>query len=340
MEKNSSKIKKITVLYNRVTNLSFGQEADILADEDTVKSAKDIAAVLADNGFAVSLFEVNEESVSKLYKIKTDFFFNNCGGIGNTPNTEHRVPEILEKTGVPYSGADGQRLLITTNKVKTKQLFLTNGIPTPRYQVFKTGKEKLKRNLFFPLLVKPIAQDCSLGIHGTSVITNSQSLYEQVKEIIQKYHQPALVEDYINTRELNVTVVGNGKKAKVLPISEIIFGKSYDNKKKWKIVDFAAKWFENSENYRDTIGVCPASLPEKIRKKIETLTLSAYQKICDTAGYARFDIRLSEDNKIYFLEINLNPDISDGMGAARSAKTYGWTYPEFLKQIINVSLTK
>lgn len=334
------KVSHITILYNNVTDLDFGEKSDILADEDTVITAKSIANVLEKLGYKIILFEVNQKNIAQLAKIKTDFFFNFCGGIGNLPNSEYLVPQYLDKIGIPYSGADGKHLLLTTNKWLTKKLFETNNIPTPAYQIFNTPEEKLKTSLKFPLIVKPMAQDCSFGVHNKSVVVSNLELKKQIKKVIEEYHGPALVEDYINTRELNVTVVGNGKQAKVLPISEIIFGKSYDNKKKWKIVDFAAKWLTNSKSYKDTVGTCPAVLSQEIKTKIEKLALKAYRKICGNPGYARLDIRLSENNKIYFLEINLNPDISDGMGAARSAKANGWSYGEFLNQIIWVSVNK
>lgn len=334
------KVSHVTVLYNKVTQLQFGEKEDILADDDTVKTAVGIARVLKKLGYKVLLFEVNKKTALQLPRIKTDFFFNFCGGLGNLPNSEHLIPELLEKTKIPYSGADGKHLLLTTDKISTKKLFIQNKIPTPQFQVFQNSSDKLKAKLNFPLIVKPAAQDCSLGIREESVVNTKRQLHKQVAKIISEYHQPALVENYINTRELNVTVVGNGKQVKVLPISEIVFGKSYDNKKKWKIVDFAAKWFENSESYKDTVGVCPANLSISIKNKIENLALRAYRKICGNPGYARMDIRLSEDNRIYFLEINLNPDVSDNMGAARSAKANGWSYGEFLNQIIRVSVNK
>lgn len=333
-------IKKITVLYNKVTQLTFGSKEDILADEDTVKTAKNIAKVLKNLGYKVLLFEVNEKTVHELPLLKTDFFFNLCGGIGNIPGSEAEMADILSRLNVPFSGALGFNLKLTTDKVSTKKKFNELKVPTPLYQVFYSGKDKLNKNLHFPLIVKPIAEDCSFGIHNDSVVWSVTKLKTKVEELIERYKEPALVESYINTRELNVTIVGNGKNAVMLPVSEIVFGKSYDDNKKNKIVDFAAKWQENTASYHDTVGVCPSDLPRGIVKKIEIYALRAYKKICGNPGYARMDIRLSEDNEIFFLEINLNPDISDGMGASRSAKAYGWDYPQFLNKIIEVSLAK
>ncbi len=334
-------VSHVTVLYNRVTNLAFGNKDDILADEDTVKCAKNIAEALKKEKFKVILFEVNEKSVKKLPDLKTDFFFNLCGGIGNIPGSEPEVPKILDKVGIPYSGAVADKLKLTTDKVKTKILFNKFGIPTPAYQVFSNSSENLKPQLKFPLIVKPSSEDCSLGIDSDSVVDNEKNLRKKVAKIIKKYQEPALVESYINSRELNVTIVGNGKKTIMLPVSEIIFGKSYDNGTKKRIVDFSAKWHEASVSYHDTVGTCPAKLSESARKKLEKYVLRVYHQICGDPGYARIDIRYVEKpEKFYFLEINLNPDISDGMGAARSAKTYGWTYPQFLKKIIEYSLDR
>lgn len=332
-----SAIRNVTVIYNRVTRLFFGYKEDILADDDTVKTAKNIARSLKKAGYKVKLFAVDEKTIERMKKLKTDFFFNLCGGIGSLPDSEHEVPKILNTLKIPYSGAESEALLVTTDKIRTKELFSGLNIPTPAYQVFYHGNEDIKLHNF-PLIVKPSAKDCSLGVFCDSVVTGQTQLRRKVKELISLYQEPVLVEKYIQGRELNLTLLGNGRRVRVLPISEIIFGKSYANNK-WRIVDFEAKWEESSANYKDTVGICPAKINSSLQKKIERDAIRAYQKLCDNPGYARFDVRLS-GNHYYFLEINLNPDISDGMGAARSALAGGLNYGEFLKKIISISLTK
>ena len=331
-------VKPITVLYKKVKQLYFGEKQDILADEDTVITARDIYKTFKKKGYKASLFEVDEKSVGKIKDLKTDFLFNLCGGIGSIPDSEHEAAKFIETAGIPYSGANSESILLTNNKVKTKELFVKYKIPTARFFKLKKATDEIPK-IKFPLIIKPSNTHCSFGIHGDSVVTSISKLRKKAKQIIDEYKGPALIEEYIDGRELNIAMLGNGKNVKMLPISEIIFGDSY-KKSKWKIVDFAAKWEEGSVNYHQTNGVCPADLPAKIVRQIEKLCLLAYEKICDNPGYCRFDLRLSPQNKIYFLEINVNPDISNGMGASRSAKAAGYDYPEFLEKIVEVSCQK
>lgn len=334
-----SSIKHITVLYNDVKELYFGEKEDILADEDTVITAKDIYKTFKNEGYQTDLFEVDELTVGKIKNLKTDFLFNLCGGIGSIPDSEHEAAKFIAASGIPHSGASSETILLTNDKIKTKELFNKYKIPTPEFFVFKRNEDVPPRLKKVPFIVKPSNTHCSFGIHNDSVVFSREKLLVKAGEIVQKYKNPALVEKYIDGRELNVAMLGNGKTVKMLPVSEIIFGRSYQ-KNKWKIVDFDAKWEEESVNYHETQGICPADLPITAVRKIEKLCLLAYEKMCDNPGYCRFDLRLAKDNRVYFLEINVNPDISNGMGASRSARAAGYNYPAFLKKIVEVSCQK
>lgn len=263
---------------------------------------------------------MRKDTIKDLKKIQTDIFFNDCDGIGDEIVHEEAVPNLLDKLNFKYTGSSGKNLVLTNNKIKTKKIFKEYKIPTPG-------------NLKFPLIVKPSNQHCSLGISLNSVVNNKIDLEKQVKKIKKEFGQEVLTEEYIMGRELNVLILGN----EVLPISEIIFGDYYKNKP--KIVDFKAKWVESSVNYHQTTGVCPAKLNKKLEEKIKETALKAFQ-VCGGRDYGRVDLRLADDGKFYVLEVNLNPDISPGGGAFRSAKTAGYDYPGFLKKIVNVAMER
>lgn len=330
------KKKKITVLYNRVETLPFNDSKALLTEAGARDDAKTIAKALNCAGYTADVMELSIETVNQLRRHKADLFFNLCDGVGSIPKSEHKVPELLDRLKLPYTGADASSLLLTTNKALTKRIFEQNNIPTPAYSLFEASPVKLPSNLYFPLIVKPMAEDCSLGISSTSVVKNLWELRREVAKIVGRYHEPALVEQYIKGRELNVTVIGNGNGITVLPISEIKFGNSYKNSDKPKIVDFSAKWVEESRSYKDTIGVCPAKMSPKIRQKIERLAIQAYL-VCGGRDYARVDMRLARDGMPYFLEVNLNNDLSVGMGAARSAQASGLDYKDFISTIASIA---
>jgi len=333
------KIRHITILYNVVNKLEYGEDADLLADEDTIKTAQAINRALKEEGFNSNLFELSENTLGNLFEIKTDLIFNLCYGIGSISRTEAQVVKILEKLDIPFTGAGNRAITTTTDKEVTKKKFIENNIPTPAYQVFVSSSDFQDERLRFPLIVKPKNQDCSLGIHNNAVVENKYDLQDRVTFLLKSYKEPILVEEYIEGRELNVTLVGNNSRVSMLPISEIVFGKSYLDKNKWKIVDFEAKWIEDSINYTETPGVCPAILNNEVENKIEELTKLAY-KVCECRDYARIDLRLSPDDIPYFLEINLNPGIGPEDGTIRSAKAAGFSYTSFLREIIKTTATR
>src|SRR5439155_26289188 len=134
---------------------------------------------------------------------------------------EMHIAGIYELMGVPYTGSDSLTLGTALNKVRVKEILLYNGLPTPRFQLFKSPvRITLDESMNFPLIVKPSREDASVGIEPASVVGNLQELRKRVRHVIEEFDQPALVEEYIDGRELNVGILGN-RKPTVFPISEI-----------------------------------------------------------------------------------------------------------------------
>lgn len=322
----------ITVLYNRVESLVFGKPADILADDDTVKTANEIFNSLKGLGYDTDIWAIDENNYVDIPSLDTDFVFNQACGIGSLPKSEFYVAELLERSGIAFSGSGSKAIKLTTDKYATKELLVKHGLPTPNCFCFSSDRAIKDVGLKFPVIIKPAVEDCSLGITGDSVQTSVSGMKRKVKEIYEEYRESVLVEEYIDGRELNITILGNGTNAKVLPISEILFGDSFKNK--FKVVDFAAKWEEETEEYKDTTGhSCPAILEDSVFEEIKKISLAAY-KITGCRDYARVDIRLGFDGKPYILEVNANPGIGPDDGALRSAKAAGYDYGGFLQEII------
>jgi D-alanine-D-alanine ligase len=205
-----------------------------------------------------------------------------------------------------------------------------NGIPTPQYQIFNDPSER--NDLKFPLLVKPLHEDASIGINLDSYVTNEEELKKKVAEIISSYKQPALVEEYIDGQEINAAMIGNGK-AQVLPLSEIVFSypKGVPN-----ILTFDAKWIEDSDLYKNSVGRCPADVDVKTAKKIEEISKKCY-KLMGCKGYARIDFRV-KDGIPYVIEVNPNPCINpNGTGFVRSSVAAGMDYGEMVEKILKLA---
>ncbi len=274
--------------------------------------------------------------VRKLEQSQVDVIFNLCEGVSDNSLLETSVAGLYELLGLPYTGNDPGALALGLNKSKTKALLSYMNIPTPKHVVLDMEMSDWKDQIPFPVIVKPSREDASIGISNESVVRDVESLRARVGYIVQKYEQPAIVEQFIEGREFNVTVIGNEPPV-VLPLSEIDFaGLPADLP---HIVSYEAKWVEKSAEYKGTVPRCPAQIEPEQFRKLERLAQKAY-KIIGCRDYARLDVRMSADAKFYLLEVNPNPDVSDDAGLIRSVKAYGWTYDQFILKVIGFALER
>ncbi len=327
---------KIGVLFNAATRSARGEGIDYVSAAEVVEQAEAVQDALEKLAFSYQRFileEDVEEFILALKSYNPDVVINLCEGAFGDSHLEMNVPCLLELLRIPYTGSPPLTLGICQNKGLTKDILKSNGILTPRYRVLNSFNE-WREEIAYPLFVKPMKEDASLGITKESFVRNKIELENRVEYVIERYEQPALVEEYVEGRELNVSIFGN-EKPEVLPISEIIFEFS-ENKP--KIVDYLAKWIKESEEYEKTKPVCPANLEPTIKKKVEITALKAY-KVLHCRDYARVDIRL-KDGVPYVLEVNPNPDISPEVGFARSLKTAGIAFEEFIDKIISFALER
>ncbi len=318
-------------------------EADILTDLSEVgvlEEREDIGRALQALGYKSLLFNVDSDVqrfVGFLKDEQPDVIFNLCEGIGNASIHEMHAVGVYELMGIPYTGSDPFTLGLALNKSRVKEILLYHGLPTPRFQVIKSPMRiNLDESLHFPLIVKPSREDASIGIDSKSVVYTIDELKKRVRYIFRQFGQPALVEEYIDGRELNVGILGN-RRPTVFPISEIDM--STLPKEFHRIISYNAKWMKGTAEYEHTRGVCPAPLPPELETKIKELALNAYQ-ILGCRDYARVDFRLSKDHQPFILEVNPNPDISDDAGFARSARTHGYKFEELIGKIIECALER
>jgi len=311
-----------------------------LSEVGVLEEREDIVRALQVMGYRCSMFNVDSDITRLINFLKDeepDVIFNLCESVGNEAIHEMHVAGIYELMGIPYTGSDPLTLGTALNKARVKEILLHNNLPTPRFQLIKSSvRISLNDSLNFPLIVKPSHEDASIGISSDSVVYNIVDLRKRVRNIIERFDQPALVEEYIDGRELNVAILGN-RKPLVLPISEIDM--STLPKQYHRIITYNAKWMKGTDEYEHTIGVCPAKLPQEMEQQVKEMALKAFQ-LMGCRDYARIDIRLSKENKPYILEVNPNPDISDDAGFSRSAKTYGYKFEELIGKIIECALER
>ncbi|PKL81725.1 MAG: D-alanine--D-alanine ligase [Ignavibacteriae bacterium HGW-Ignavibacteriae-3] len=323
-----------------ISGEELGFETYFDIDQTThLEEFKEIARCLNRNGFNAYILNLHNSVhtlISNLEKAKPDVIFNFVEEFHNNPRLEMNICALYELFGVPYTGAPPLALAACQNKVYTKRILDTYEIKTPKFKLIRQIKPKYSHHLKFPIIVKPPYEDASSGIENESIVRTNAELKERIEYVIEEFQQPALIEEYIEGRELNVSVFGD-KELKVLPISEIDFSEVPDHIE--NIVSYSAKWDPLHEAYHKTIPVCPAPLTKRVQKKVEKIALASFRAM-GVRDYARIDMRLAKDNSVYVLEVNPNPDIAEGVAFMRSSETAGYSYEEMLVNIVNFALNR
>jgi D-alanine-D-alanine ligase len=316
------------------------QEMIDLSEVGVLEEMEDIKAALSALGYKTSIFNVNSD-IDRLYRFlldeKPDLIFNLVESLENEAIQEMNVAGLYELLKIPYTGAGPLGLGTALNKPRVKEILTFHGIRTPRFQVFQpTARIVPDPEMVFPMIVKPSREDASVGISDKSVVYTANELRKQIRFIFEEFEQPALVEEYVDGRELNVALLGN-KPPIALPISEIDFSGLTDDMH--RIVSYEAKWMHGTVAYEGTKGVCPAPLPAAAEAKIKAIALKCFELI-GCRDYARVDFRLGSAGVPYVLEVNPNPDISDDAGFARSARAHGLTFAGTIGRIVDHALER
>ncbi len=303
---------------------------------DPLDDFRDIVNALNKSGYEAYLLNIKDDInlfMDDYLTNKPNVIFNLVELYKDNPKLELSFAGILELLKVPFTGASPLALGTCQNKTLTKRILKKAGIRTPDFR-FIEKKEKIYRHgLNYPLIVKPAFEDASVGIENDSIVYNQEKLRNRIDYVFEQYKQPVLLEEFIDGRELNVAIMGD-KKPIALPISEIDFTRM--PKHLHNIVSYQAKWDPYHEAYHKTIPICPAKLPKKITLEAQKTALTCFKTV-GCRDYARVDMRLSKDNKLYVLEVNPNPDLTEGAGFMRSAHAGGYTYRKALKMIVDLA---
>jgi len=316
---------KVLIIYNLPSNNKNPDDLDVLVQLDAVsKSLKELGHEVYKLGITLDL----ETFENKLLSLKPDLVFNLVEAINGVEKYMHFVPSILEFHRIPFTGANSNNLFITTDKIECKKKFRTNGIPTPNWI---NGSLSTPDNLKFPVIVKPIISDASLGINDEAIAKNKEELQHVFVSQNRKYGH-CFIEEYIDGREFNVSVIGTKKVPKIFPIAEIIF-ENYP-KEKARIISYDAKWNSDTFEYKNTNRNFEfPSGDNALIEKLKVLSAKCWKNL-ELEGYARVDFRVDRSNKIYVLEINSNPCISPDSGFVAAAHESGLDYTQLLKEII------
>ncbi len=309
-------------------------------EKDLMSVGKNIESTLAKRGYRTSFYDFNNlpKAFGELEHSDVDLVFNVCERINNSSLLEPHAASILDTLQLPYTGSNPFTLALCIDKIRVKKLLAYHDIPTPRWDYAYTIDDEISEELKYPLIVKPGNTDNSIGITNESVVTNKKELMAQLDKIITKLGRPALVEEYIEGDEYDVTILGSDETdLRILPLSRSMFNKM--PKGYWHIYPFEAKW-ESDNAYKNIVIQRP---PKNISKKLESLiseiALDTYN-ILDCHDYGRVEVRVDKNDNPYILELNPNPSINIGDCVPAVAQLVGMDYGDFLEEIIRMAIRR
>lgn len=316
---------RIVVVYNLPDKNSKVSEAD----EDTLNSAIEIQTTLTKLGHEAVLFGISIRTIASLSKIKADLVFNLVEWTGKYYRYGIKVLDQLHRIGIPFTGSDKFGWSLTSDKLVMKSTMDKLGILTPKWQVITRPNEQIDPKLNFPLITKPISEHCGIGISQQSIAIDMRHLRANITKLLTTYKQPVLVEEYIEGRELHVTVLEKRGKPYVLPPAEVVFYKG----KHWNILTYNAKWKGHSLDYQLSY-IQRARLDPGLASRVRQVASKAYTSL-GGADYPRLDIRI-KDSKIYVLEINNNPGIGDDpySGITVSSRAAGLNFKQLVEVVV------
>lgn len=327
---------KIVLAFNKKPEEDILQEdepPDRYAEFDPPRTIEAITSALESLGHKVFPVEARRDFLEKIVNISPDIVFNIAEGMRGEAR-ESQLPAILEWLGIPYTGSDPLTMAITLDKPITKKIFQAEGIPTPKFTViFKSEEPILIEDMSFPLIIKPSHEGSSMGLDSKSIVYSYRELKERVNTIITIYHQPALIEEFIEGRELTVGILGNSPPV-VLPIKELDFSSIPESLGRFASRDIKAKYWYLVKQY------CPAPLNEGLYKKIEDISIKVFRTL-RCRDLARLDIRLSRDGIPYVLEVNPLPDLDPKEGNFPDmARVKGMSYEELIGSILKAGISR
>lgn len=265
-----------------------------------------------------------------------DAVFNLSERFRNVSALDYAIAGVLEMLGLPYTGAGADGLMLARNKALTKMVLMHHGVRVPHFVVCPRGAPvRRPSDLRFPLIVKPLDEDASVGISRASVVRDDHALVERVAFVHERVRTHAIVEEFIAGRELCVAVIGN-ESPRALPPIEMVFGGASSDEA--RIATFRVKW---SLKHREANAIKNqvADVSDEVRARLTEVAARAY-RAAQLRDYGRIDLRLAHDDEVYVIEANPNPYLADGEDLAWAAEEAGLSYQQLVEDIAEMAVAR
>src|ERR1700761_1227705 len=277
------------------------------------------------------------QSLVGLAKCNADLIFNLTESYAGDDTKEMHVTAFLDMLDIPYTGAGPHANVLAQDKSIAKKMFAFHGIQSPFFATAYRGTIDHAHDISFPLIVKPTSEDGSIGIDAAAVVTSVKELMERVHYIQTEFDSPALIEEYIEGREIYAAVLGSYESAHALPLVELDLSKL--PKGMPKIASQDVKFEKDTEAYKLTKSAIAEDLDEETVTRLTEIALKAYRAV-KLRDYGRIDMRVSNKGEIYVIEANPNPWLSSGQEFAMAAKKSGLSYTQMVGEIVDLAMAR
>jgi D-alanine-D-alanine ligase len=297
----------------------------------------DVVTTLRKRGHELLVIGVHDDLTpirQAVDEFKPTIAFNLMEAFADIGVFDQNVVSYLELIRLPYTGCNPRGLMLSRDKALARKLLAYHRIPSPDFTVVPLNRKPvLPKKLAYPMIVKSLTYESSIGISQASVVANEEQLIKRVKYIHDTILTPAIIEQFIDGRELYVGVMGNHR-LRVFPVWEMSFAKMPDSN--WRIATERVKWSVKYQK-RHGIDTAEAQLPNGLAPKIQHLAKRTYRAL-DLSGYARIDLRMDATGKAYVIEANANPQLAEEEDFAQSVKHARMSYPRLLDRLMALGL--
>jgi D-alanine-D-alanine ligase len=329
---------KVLALFDSTEPAAIDHDlTEALKTEDR-KTERNVLNALAELGHQTEylvIFDDLDLIQQKIQKFQPDVIFNLADQFKNNRSFDQNIVSFLATHETPFTGCGSSGLTLCKHKAISKKILGYHRVHTPEFVSIARGKRIARpKRLNFPIVVKPLKEEASLGISQASFVETDDQFKERVQFIHESWNNDVIAEEYIEGRELYVSLLGNHR-LEVYPIRELVFREVPPDEP--KLATYKAKW---DEEYRKRWG-----LDNQFAENLDPAVIANIQNICKRIyhlltidGYARLDLRLTKDNKVYFIEANPNPILAADEDFALSALKTGLTYPQLIDRILRLGL--
>jgi D-alanine-D-alanine ligase len=279
----------------------------------------------------------HNQSLSSLARCGADLVFNLTESYAGDDTKDMNLAAYLDLVGLPYTGSGPHALLLAQDKAIAKKMFAFHGIRTPFFATSYRGRIDHADDIRFPLIVKPMWEDGSIGIDAEAVVNSVKELMRRVEYIQEEFESPALIEEYIEGREIYAAILGSYERAQALPLVELDLSRL--PKGTPKIASQEVKFEKETEAYKLTKSAPAEGLDEDTLTALSDTALAAYKAV-KLRDYGRIDMRLSTKGEVYVIEANPNPWLASTQEFAMAAKKSGRSYTQLIGEIVDMALAR